>query len=223
MRGELLKRLITAQEDERRRLARELHDELGQALSGLSLRVEALERLLALNPAHATDQIAPIRALIDETTGQMYRLIMDLRPSSLDDLGLEAALCAYAGRLFEGSPVQFDLDASALDQRLPPEVETTLYRVFQEALNNVLRHARARHVHIALAHHGDVLEASVADDGCGFEMESVNMNGQAAQGLGLLGMRERIAQCGGDMQIITHPGGGARLVIRLPLTGRSCE
>jgi signal transduction histidine kinase len=216
-RGELLKRLITAQEDERKRVARELHDALGQPLAGLALRVEAMERLIESDPENALEQLEQISALSARTADRMYDLILDLRPSALDDLGLAAALHAHAEKLLAGSGVGFTLDDSGLRDRLPQELETALYRTFQEAMSNIVRHAGAQHVRVTLVRRDGVFEGEIRDDGRGFDPQAVNLDGKASRGLGLLGMRERVMQCGGQLEIISKPGSGTRLRIQVPL------
>lgn len=218
-RGELLRRVITAQEDERRRVARELHDEMGQALSGLAMRTEAIADLVRSNPERALEQLDVTRDMLNEATEHMYALILALRPSALDDLGLAVALRTYAERLFEDSSVSFTLDHSQLGPRLPSEIETSLYRVCQEALTNVLRHAGASSVRVTLARKGDSFEGEIRDDGQGFDPASIPANGQSGRGLGLLGMRERVTQCGGTLEVTAEPGKGTRLLIHIPLTG----
>ncbi len=222
VRGELLKRLITAQEDERQRIARELHDELGQGLTGLSLRVEALQRLVSSDPDRLDDQIPPIKALITETTDRMYNLILDLRPSALDDLGLVVAVSSYAERLLDGTGIVFHVHNELKSRRLPPAVETCLYRIFQEALTNVVRHAQAHRVEIALVERAGLLDASIEDDGCGFDPAVVKMNGTDHRGLGLLGIRERARQCGGQIDIVSQPGHYTRIEMRIPLEEGVC-
>ncbi|HEX6384209.1 MAG TPA: histidine kinase, partial [Anaerolineae bacterium] len=190
-RGELLRRLITAQEDERKRVARELHDDLGQTLGGLTLRVEVMGRFLKSDHSRAFEQLEQIQSLIAATTAQMYNIILDLRPSILDDLGLVPALRAYAERLLEHSDLQFELEAHTFRHRLPAEVETALFRVFQEALNNTVRHAGATCVRAVLTCQNNIFTGEIVDNGRGFDLESINLNGHSPRGLGLLGMQER--------------------------------
>lgn len=222
-RGKLLKRLITAQEDERKRVARELHDELGQSLAGLSFQSEAIEGLIKTDPDRALEQLTQTRSLIDETTEKMYDLILALRPSSLDDLGLIAALQAHAERLLSANEITFHIDSSGLKDRLPPAVETNLYRIFQEALTNVVRHSEAKHVRIQLIRNDGIFEGEIADDGRGFAPETVMMNGSFPAGLGLLGMQERVRQCGGEIKIVSQAGEGTRIYVRIPLREDECE
>jgi two-component system, NarL family, sensor histidine kinase UhpB len=209
--------LIDAQEDERKRVARELHDEMGQSLSGLALQVGAAQRLLASNPQRAGEQLEQVRNLVQEASDQMHDMILALRPSILDDLGLAAALHSQAGRLFEHTSIRFTLDTSQLQGRLPPEIETTLYRVFQEALNNSLRHSNASQVRMVLAKKETAFEGQFSDDGQGFDPDQITDDAGTGRGLGLLGMQERVAQCGGHLEIHSTPGSGTSLFIYIPL------
>ena len=220
---ELLKRLITAQEEERRRVARDLHDGLGQDLAGLAFRLEIVERLGADRPEQARAHIRQLRAQIAETTNRVYDIILALRPSMLDDLGLAPALHAQAERVLKDTGVKFEMEASGLARRLPPEIETALFRTFQEALYNVARHARARHVRLWLAAPDGQFEGEIVDDGCGFDIGNVRPNENSPRGLGLLGMQERVTQCGGVLEIFSWPGAGTRVSIRIPLPEVSHE
>lgn len=213
----LLKQLISSQEEERRRVARDLHDDLGQDLSGLALNLEAIERLAAKQPEQARQQLRQLRAHIAEMTNRAYDLILSLRPSALDDLGLGPALRAQAERTLKGTAIRFTLETERLPGRLPPELETAAFRTLQEALTNVVRHSGASQVRLTLAVRGGVFEAEITDDGCGFDPASVRVNGHGPRGLGLLGMQERMAQCGGALEIISQAGAGTCLRLRLPL------
>ncbi len=221
-RGELLKRLITAQEDERKRVARELHDELGQTLSGLSLRVEGTRRLLESDQNRALEQLDQVRSLAAASTEQMYNIILDLRPSALDDLGLVPALRAYAERLLENGDPQFHLEAEEFQHRLPAEIETALFRVFQEALNNSIRHGQAANVWVTLRCRESEFYGEIIDDGQGFDPDSIHVNGNSSRGLGLLGMQERVVQCGGQFRIQSQPGKGTRIKTSIPIQEVCC-
>jgi len=222
-RGELLKRLITAQEDERKRVARELHDDLGQALSALSLQVQSMERIINSNPDEAIEQMNQISDLIAETTERMYELILALRPSVLDEFGLVAALRNHAERFLEESGIAFELDASGYSGRLTPEIETALYRVFQEALSNVRRHAQAEHVKITLELHDDVFVGKIQDDGKGFDTQTVGKDGDDTRGLGMLSIKERIAQYCGQVEISSQIGEGTTISIQLSTADENCD
>lgn len=216
-RGELLKRLITAQEDERKRIARELHDELGQSLSALSLHIEGILRFLDVEPGRVRQQTEKVKSLAVEASEQMHDMIVDLRPSVLDDLGLAAALHAYAERLFSSTSTRYTLDASRLDGRLPQTIETALYRIFQEGLNNTARHAGATQVHISLARDAHAFTGEICDNGTGFDPSELQVRDGDARGLGVLGMQERIAICGGRLEIQSKPGEGTVISIHIPL------
>lgn len=216
-RGELLKRLITVQEDERKRVARELHDELGQALTGLALTTGAALRFIPSNPNRALTELKQMQHLIGDTTNQMYSLILDLRPSSLDNMGLAVALRAHAEKVLRGKGINLQLDSSGLSRRLPCEVEVALFRTFQEALNNVVRHSGATHVRITLICQEGYFSGEVADDGQGFDLATIQLDGSNPRGLGLMGMRERVGIVGGRLEILSHPGGGVTVRIHIPL------
>jgi signal transduction histidine kinase len=216
-RGQLLNRLISAQENERKRVARDLHDALGQALTALSLRVQSLKRYIGRDEAVASDQIEEIENLISETTETMYDMVLDLRPSVLDDLGLLPALRGHAERVFKPAGIQFVIDVNGKMERLPAEIETVLYRTFQEAINNVCRHADADNVSILFHRSNGIFEGTISDDGRGFDLESVDLSGDSSRGLGILGMRERIYQFGGELEVSTEPGKGTRIQVHLPI------
>lgn len=215
-RGELLKRLIGAQEDERKRVARELHDEVGQSLSGLALHLEAIQRWLESDPDRAREQLEQVKAQVADTSNQMYELILALRPSALDDLGLPTALRMYADRVLDGKGVAIHFDASRLTPRLPAEIETCVYRVFQEALNNVARHSAASNVTIALSRTAQEFVGVIQDDGSGFDPDLVHTDERGIRGLGLLGMQERTSLFSGTLDIQSGEG-GTFLTLRIPL------
>lgn len=216
-RGELLGRLIRAQEDERKRIARELHDDLGQALSGAALQIESISKFLSTEQDHAKTQLARAKELVSYAIQEMYNLILALRPSILDDLGLALAVRNYAEQTLGAAGISYELDASGLTERLPTEVETSLYRAFQEAINNIVRHAQATHVTICLTKADQTFTGEISDNGQGFDPGAIQLNGADPRGLGLLGMRERITQCGGQMQTISSPGKGTHIIIQVPL------
>ncbi len=217
LRGELLNRLITAQEDERQRLAREIHDEVGQSLSGLALQLEVLQRRLPAEARQASEQVGRIQALVATATDSMYNLIFDLRPAALDDLGLPAALRTLAERALTDTRIDFEVDAEEYHGRLPAEMEIAIYRMFQEALNNVIRHASARKVRFTLRRLEHAFEGVIEDDGRGFRPGEVRRRDDLPRGLGLAGMRERVAQFGGELEIESDYGQGTRVRISIPL------
>jgi PAS domain S-box-containing protein len=208
----LSRRLVEVQESERRRIARELHDEAGQALTSLKLGLHLLERDAAGSEAVAS-RIADLRRTTDEVAEQLHDLAADLRPASLDHLGLVPALRQLVDTLSDqgGPTVQFE--AVGLGPgRLAPPVETALYRIAQEALTNTVRHSRASKVSVLLERRGDRLIALVEDDGVGFEYDAAMQSGR----LGLVGMRERAEMLGGHLRVESSPGGGTTVVVEVP-------
>jgi two-component system sensor histidine kinase UhpB len=220
-RGQLLERLIDAQEEERKRVARELHDELGQSLSSTALSVEVARKALENDPKGATQQLDQAHDLIADATDRMYDLILRLRPSVLDDLGLLAALRVHAERTLEPEGITFDIDGSGLSDRLAPHLETALFRIFQEAISNIVRHANASRVKIRISTDDSLLEASILDDGLGFDLNAVKANGVEERGLGILGMQERATLVGGEVEIDSAPGRGTRMQVTIPLEDKT--
>lgn len=194
------------QEDERRRLARELHDELGQALTALVHRLEQL-------PEHEREACVPLARKTLEDVRELSRL---LRPPVLDDLGLVAALNWLARRTRETAGLPVTVRAPDTLQRLDDETETLVFRIAQEALTNALRHAAASRVEIYLARAGNLLELRIRDDGCGFDPEA--MRRREDRGVGLTGMQDRLALFGGQLVVSSAAGRGTTISATLPVT-----
>ncbi len=216
VRARLLQRVISVQEEERRRIARELHDETGQSLTSLALRLQALEGVE--RPEELKAKTAELRALVAKTLEEVHHLARVLRPSILDDLGLVAAMerCVDAHR--EASGLRIDFYAQGLDgRRPPPHLETALYRIVQEALTNVVKHAQARNVSVLLEHRGRALVTVVEDDGCGFDVERALRLRGTSKGLGLIGIEERVSLLGGTLTLESKPGMGTTVVVEIPL------
>jgi signal transduction histidine kinase len=215
-RTELLRRLVTAQEDERRRVARDLHDGLGQELTALILGLKALEQSVP-EDAPGRDRLREVERIVNVIGREAHDLAVELRPTALDDLGLPAALTAYVDRWSERTGIAADFEPVGLGgDRLPPEVETTAYRVVQEALNNVAKHAGARRVTVMVSRQGGELVAMVEDDGRGFDPGRDGL-GSGGRSLGLLGMRERVGLVGGALVIESGEGEGTVVQARIPL------
>ena len=214
-RSRLLRQVITAQEDERKRLARELHDETCQTISALNMRLETA--VAALPPGADSAPLLEARSLAVRTLDELHRLIYDLRPSVLDDLGLWSAIRWYADRQLEPRGVAVHCEFNDVDRRLPPLVETALFRAVQEAVSNIAKHADAEHALIQCGFDGDVLTIEIEDDGDGFEPSAVKRPKDEGHGWGLLGITERVEALGGRVVIDTAPGQGARIVITVPV------
>ncbi len=206
-----VRRVVDAQEQERSRLARELHDETGQALTSILLGLKPLEQSAESDETRAA--VDAVRELVVSTLQDVRRLAVELRPAALDDFGLVPAVQRLAETFREQSGLQVDFEAQLGDERLPAEVETAIYRVAQEALTNIVKHAGAERVSILLRRKGGTVVAVVEDDGSGFEL-----GGRRVDALGLAGMRERMTLVGGTLQIESTVGGGTTVVAEVRLT-----
>jgi signal transduction histidine kinase len=211
----LYRKTISAQEEERQRIARELHDETCQALVALVLRFEAALALSA--PPEVRQRLVEGKALAAATLDEVHRLIFDLRPSILDDLGLVPAIRWLADRQLQPLGIAVRCELEDLDGRLGPEVETALFRAIQEALANVARHAEAEAVLIQLAGRDHALQIEIEDDGKGFDPAIVADPAPSGRGLGLMGIRERLELVGGRAHIDSSPGHGTRVTLEVPL------
>ncbi len=219
VRSQLLRQAISAQEEERKRIARELHDESAQVLATLLVEIGAAENLLAPTDQAAQGILSRAKADATRALTEMRQMILDLRPSALDDLGLVAAVQWYAKTRLEADGVRVNLKIDGSQRRLPATVETALFRIAQEALNNVLKHANARSANIFLRFADSSVAITVEDDGQGFDVSSLAARKDLSQGLGLLGMRERAALLGGKASIESQPGRGSRVSVEIPLEG----
>ena len=206
-----LRRVVSAQEAERRRLARELHDETGQALTSILLGLRAVEE--AEGELELRAAIAEVRELVRSTLRDVRRLAVELRPTALDDFGLVPALERLTDSFSEQTGISVDFQASLPSGRLPSEIETALYRIVQESLTNIVKHARAGSVSVVLTRKEDAVSVVVEDDGVGFEPGRPRDGG-----LGLLGMQERVALLGGRLAIESRPGAGTTFVAEVPLS-----
>jgi signal transduction histidine kinase len=204
-----LRRVVEAQELERRRLARELHDETGQALTSILLGLKGLEE--RMDDAESRTAAEELRGLVVSTLQDVRRLAVELRPSALDDFGLVAALERLTGSFAEQTGIAVDFQTALAEERLPEELETAIYRVVQESLTNVVKHARARRVSILLARKDGAVKAVVEDDGQGFDPA------ETGGGSGLVGMRERLALLGGRLAVESAPDGGTTVAAEVPV------
>jgi signal transduction histidine kinase len=211
----LSRRLVEVQETERRHLARELHDEIGQALTVTEMNLQAL---LA---SPGTDALAPrlkqSLEVVERVQEQVHDLSLNLRPSMLDDLGLEPALRWLTKRQAALAGLQAEVRADPLEQRLDPMIETECFRVAQEALTNVVKHAKARTVSVELSRSDEQIHLWVRDDGVGFDVASVREQAVRGASLGLLSMEERATLAGGGLQYHASPGEGTEVHAWFPL------
>lgn len=218
LRAELLAKAIRAQEDERRRIARELHDETGQSLNAMVFGLKAAETALAVDPAQAREVVARLKSAAGDTVRELQTIIYDLRPSLLDDLGLTPALRWYAETRLEKEGVGIIWNTDGAERRLPPEVETALFRIGQEAMTNIAKYAGASEVHIGLAFDEEQTILEITDNGIGFNIEELLAHPpEKGRGLGLLGMRERVELLRGEFEVASAPGSGTRIRVELPV------
>lgn len=216
VRGELLKRVISAQEEERRRIARELHDGIGQSLNALVFGLNTVGASLQQRPEQIPTQIARLKISASDTVKELQNIIYDLRPSLLDDLGLVMALRWYAQERLQARGIRVTFDVPQQGLRLPQEIETALFRIGQEAMTNIGKHAQAQHVTISLQTGPENVRLEITDDGIGFALNTLaGQDGRPAWGL--LGMQERANLLGGELAVQSEPGQGARLIVTLPL------
>ena len=214
---ELLGRLVSSQETERRRIARDLHDQLGQRLTALRLKIASLKDAASENEI-LTPKINRLQEIALRLDAEVSYLAWELRPSALDDLGFTAAIEAFVQEWSRHRVVPADFQSAKLSKRrLNKEIETHLYRITQEALNNIAKHAEAKQVSVVLEKRGDQIILIIEDDGKGFDPAKVKAPDRAGRGLGLLGMQERATLIGGDVEIESSPGNGTTVYVRVPL------
>jgi two-component system CheB/CheR fusion protein len=213
----LLRQLVTAQEEERRRIARELHDQMGQDLTVLMLGLKML-RDAAPGDSPIHERVAPLQTLATQIGREVRTLALQLRPPSLDDLGLAATLANYVEEWSARVLVAVDFHSIGLaERRLPLSIETALYRVAQEALTNVLKHAQATSVSLIVERREGTVQMIIEDDGAGFDVAAVRRNAHTEHRLGLVGMEERVALLGGTLTIEAAPGRGTTVFVRIPV------
>jgi len=219
-RGEHLKKVLakvlSAQEEERRRVSLELHDVIGQALTALAMGLERLGQSRAEEWPKLHAEIDALHRLSTDTLADLRRLSLALRPSALDDLGLVPAIRRYADQYLGTAGVAVRITAEGSDARMDPSTEVVVFRVVQEAVNNIARHSRATKATVAIAHSDDSVVAIVEDNGIGFDSTRVSSNGSSG-GLGLVGMLERAELVGGTLSITSKPGHGTTVRLEIPL------
>src|SRR5579885_1750948 len=206
--------IINAQEEERTRIARELHDETSQVLTSLLISLAVLEE--SIQSEEARRRIADTRTLAHQTLRAIRSLSIDLRPSALDDLGLLPALRWYVKEYQKKCSIEVDFISSGFKERLPAEMETALYRIVQEALTNTARHAHAKRVSIMLKENEKEIEGIISDDGIGFDIEALRKSPDSERGLGLAGMTERAVLLDGSLDIESRPGHGTTITVHIP-------
>jgi signal transduction histidine kinase len=215
MRGELYKRVVAAQESERQRIARELHDETGQALTAIGLGLRGLTSSLRTSTMARTKQdLHQLELLTTHSLDELQRLIADLRPSHLDDLGLSSALRWYANTLQERVKMDVHVEIQGEERPVPSAVKIALFRIAQEALTNVVKHSQAKSAHVLLKYAEEFVLIGVKDDGRGFDLDTAGSGKRVSWGL--KGMEERTALLGGRFEVYSKPGEGTNVEVSIP-------
>lgn len=216
LRGELFWRVVGAQEAERQRIARDLHDETGQALTAIGMGLRGLSGRLSARNKEGLKTLHQLETLTADSLRELQRLISDLRPSHLDDLGLSAALRWYTARVQENSPLSIRVDITGEEKDLEDAVKITIFRIIQESLNNVIKHAQASHVNIRLCFEERNVRIDVWDNGIGFDRDQAEQKSASRPSLGLAGMEERAALLGGNVSIQSRSGYGTQVEALIP-------
>ncbi|MFO7997336.1 MAG: GAF domain-containing protein [Dehalococcoidia bacterium] len=218
----LLQHALTAQEEERKRIARELHDETSQALTSLTLNLQAAITKAETDGVIEADFIGKLRkiqSLVVHTQNEIAKLMKELRPTLLDELGLPAAISRYAKDSLESMGTRVSTEFEGVEERLPPQVEVTLFRIAQGTIGNILEHAEAKNVFIRLQCNARECVLDVKDDGKGFNVKKITRVDKGGRGAGLFTMKERAYLVGGGCSIESQPGKGTRIVVKVPLMG----
>jgi len=225
LKGELFRRVVDAQESERQRIARDLHDETGQALTAIGMGLRGLSTALTnnRNRDQAIKTLRHLETLAADSLHELQRLIADLRPSHLDDLGLPAALRWYAGIVQERTGLKIMVDIEGDELLISSALKIAVFRIVQEALNNITKHAQAKDVYIKLEYRPKHVVVSIRDDGVGFDLDTVRMSRTRRPSLGLAGMQERAALVKGEVSIQSSPGQGTLVEAKLPLYSEESE
>jgi signal transduction histidine kinase len=212
-------RLIDAQEIERKRLSHELHDEMGQILTAISLNLAAIEMKLPSDSSETLHtQLADANDFVTVLTDQVRSLSLELRPAMLHELGLTSTLRWYVANYLRRHDTRIRFKTDVLPERLPENIEITAYRVVQEALTNVNRHSGATEVDLRITRSNGTIQIVVEDNGRGFDPASVSVSEKAGSGIGLVMMRERISTINGRLDITSRPGEGTRITAEIPFT-----
>ncbi len=216
MRAELFRRVVAAQESERQRIARDLHDETGQSLTAIGMGLRGLSGKLSSRNKDALVTLHKLETLTADSLKELQRLMTDLRPSHLDDLGLSAALRWYASRIQEHSSLHVRVDIHGDERDLDDAMKITIFRITQESLNNVIKHSQATHVNIHVHFEQEKVRINVFDNGVGFDREQVQQRRTSRPSLGIAGMEERAALLGGSVNVQSRPGYGTEVEALIP-------
>ncbi len=208
-------RIIKAQEEERKRVAREIHDGPAQSMANLVMRAEVCEKLMDLNPGKVKEELQELKGMVKASLQEVRKIIFDLRPMVLDDLGIVPALKRYVMEFQHRTGIEVDLAIVGLEKRLGSTLEIALFRILQEALSNVAKHSRANRVQVRMEFADDWVNILIADNGCGFQVEKEMGKGHDCYGL--IGMRERVELLEGKLSLRSTLGKGTQIIAQLPV------
>jgi two-component system sensor histidine kinase DegS len=211
---QVISQVIQAQEDERLWVSRQIHDGPAQTMTNLVLRAEICERLLDIDLARAKNELSGLKSVVNTTLQDTRRFIFDLRPMILDDLGLEPTLRRYIQQFTDKFKVEVGVTINGMSGRLPNQLEVAIFRIVQEALMNVAKHAHANHAQVSIELNGDAVGVTVEDDGTGFNADDATLNDPKFRGITT--MRQRVEMFGGQFNMDTAPGRGTRVIVNLP-------
>ncbi len=218
IRGELLREIFSIQEEERRRIARELHDETSQDLASINANLEVALGMLPDNIDKARLRLKAAQALSINILDEVHKLIYELRPTLLDDLGLVPAVRWLVDVNLEAAGIKVNFQVTGKEERLPPQLETTLFRIIKEAFSNITRHAHAKNTSVNLHFQKSTIGVHIQDDGIGFDVTEAINSRDRPRGLGLLGMKERVELVNGTLRMHSHTSGdGTEIIIEIPL------
>jgi two-component system sensor histidine kinase UhpB len=216
MERQYLSRIIEAQENERRRISRELHDEIGQSLTAIKFSLDMIEKDLPQTSSVVRERLGEAKSLSNQTLASMRQLSMDLRPTMLDELGLVPTLRWYVQSFSNRLKISSNFQAIGLEVKLPPQIETAFYRIVQEALNNIAKHALASCIEVRLERRDSIISLTILDNGKGFDLKKVFQPESPERGFGILGMQERVSLLGGHIDIRSKPNIGTEIEIEVP-------
>jgi signal transduction histidine kinase len=222
LRAELLRRTVRAQELERQRIARELHDEIGQTLTALGMGLQAISSNALSKPERVNKQAHELQSIVDAGISGLQNLITGLHPPQLDDFGLMAALRWYSAQVKDRLGLTVTVTSRGNEPVLPDEVRTVLYRIAQESITNIIRHAKTDSAGVAVAFGEDEVRIRIEDNGCGFDVDAT-FNNLDHPSWGLLGLKERAALVGGECVILSRPGVGTLIEVSVPLEKETHE
>jgi two-component system sensor histidine kinase UhpB len=211
-----LSQIIDAQENERKRISRELHDEIGQALTAIKFNLDMIDRDLPQTPPSVRRRLGEAKSLSNQIITAMRQLSTELRPTLLDELGLIPTLRWYIQNFSNRLNIYSHFQAIGFEKKLPPQIETAFYRIVQEALNNTAKHAGANRIEISFEQRNSRISVSITDNGKGFDLEKVLHPESPERGFGLVGMQERVSLLGGTIEIQSRPGFGTYIHIEVP-------